>query len=62
MVAYLVSLWFVEQLFAGAAAPDHEQAWPQPQVVYTLRALIQERIAADGVVRLSTATGAFVAR
>jgi ubiquinone/menaquinone biosynthesis C-methylase UbiE len=62
LVAYLVSMWFVEQMFAGVTAPDHEQAGPQSRVVDSLRALVQERIAADGVVRISTATGAFVAR
>jgi SAM-dependent methyltransferase len=62
LVAYLVSMWFVEQMFAGVTALDQEQAMPQTQVVDSLRASVQERIAADGVVRIATATGAFVAR
>jgi ubiquinone/menaquinone biosynthesis C-methylase UbiE len=61
LVAYLGSLWFVERMLAGAAT-EHEHPLPCAQVTDSVRAVVQEWLAADGVVRISKATGAFVAR
>jgi ubiquinone/menaquinone biosynthesis C-methylase UbiE len=62
LVAYLVSLWSMEQLVAGVAAPEHEREMLQTRVVDSFRRIVHERIVADGAVRISKETGAFVAR
>lgn len=61
LVAYLVSLWSVDQMIEAATATEQEQAVLHARVVDSFRTIIQERIAADGVVRISKETGAFVA-
>ncbi|MGZ3582948.1 MAG: class I SAM-dependent methyltransferase [Ktedonobacterales bacterium] len=62
LVAYLVSLWSLDEMVEGVAATAQEQALLHTGVVDSFRALVQERIAADGVVRIAKDTGAFVAR
>jgi ubiquinone/menaquinone biosynthesis C-methylase UbiE len=70
LVAYLASMWLVDQMLEAATATatatvtatDHERAALRTRVEGSLRVIVQERIAAEGVVRLSKATGAFVAR
>jgi len=65
LVAYLLSLWVVEQMLAGATASDDALAmhsFEQSQVVESLRHIVQERIRVEGMVRISKETGAFVAR
>lgn len=62
LVAYLSSLWSVDQMVESAAATEQEQALLRTGVVDSFRAIVQERVAADGVVRIAKDTGAFVAR
>jgi ubiquinone/menaquinone biosynthesis C-methylase UbiE len=62
LVAYLGSVWFVDQMFVGVAAMEHEHATLETRAADSIRAVVQERIAVDGVVRISKETGAFVAR
>jgi SAM-dependent methyltransferase len=62
LVAYLGSLWFVGQMFEGVAATEQERAMLPTQVLDSIRVIVQERIVADGAVRISKDTGAFVAR
>ena len=62
LVAYLASLWSLDQMVEGVAATDHEQALLRTQVVDTFRVIVEERMAADGVIHIAKETGAFVAR
>ncbi len=62
LVDYLVSMWSVDQMVAAATATAQEQAALHSRVVDSFRGIVQERIAADGVVRIAKDTGAFVAR
>lgn len=62
LVAYVASMWFVDQMLEAATATDQERAALGTRVVGSFRAIVQERIAADGVVHISKETGAFVAR
>lgn len=62
LVDYLASMWSVDQMIAAATATAQEQAALHAQVVDSFRGIVQERIAADGVVRIAKETGAFVAR
>jgi ubiquinone/menaquinone biosynthesis C-methylase UbiE len=62
LVAYLSSLWLVDQMCEGATATEQEHAIPHAQFIDSFRVIVKERIAADGVVRISKDTGAFVAR
>jgi SAM-dependent methyltransferase len=62
LVAYVASMWFVDQMLEAAAATDQEPTLLRTRVVDSFRVILQERIAADGVVRISKETGAFVAR
>ncbi len=61
LVDYLVSMWSVDQMIAAAAATSQEQAALHTRVVDSFRDIVQERIAADGVVRIAKETGVFVA-
>jgi SAM-dependent methyltransferase len=61
LVAYLTSLWSVDQMLESAAAMGHEPTLLRTQVVDSFRAIIQERMAADSFVCISKETGAFVA-
>lgn len=60
LVAYLESMWSLDQMLENAAATDGERAALRARVLNRFRTIIQERIAADGVVRISKETGAFV--
>lgn len=62
LVAYLDSMWTVDQIVEGATATDHEQTLLRTQVVDSFRVIVQERMATDGVIRIAKETGAFVAR
>jgi ubiquinone/menaquinone biosynthesis C-methylase UbiE len=62
LVAYLLSLWSLEQLLEEVTVPQHERAMLQTQVVVTFRRIVHERLVADRVVRIAKETGAFVAR
>ena len=62
LVAYLSSLWLVDQMCEGATATEQEHTLLPTQVMDSFRVVVQECIAADGVVRISKDTGAFVAR
>jgi ubiquinone/menaquinone biosynthesis C-methylase UbiE len=62
LVAYLRSVWFVDQMLEHAATQEHEHAVPRAEIRNSVRAVVQERIAADGVIRIAKDTGAFVAR
>ncbi len=62
LVAYLVSMWSVDQMFGSATATEQGEAMLRTRVVDSFRALVSERIAANGVVRIFKETGAFVAR
>jgi ubiquinone/menaquinone biosynthesis C-methylase UbiE len=62
LVAYLVSLWSLDQMLEGVTAPEHERETLHARVVDSFHLIVQERIEADGVVRISKDTGAFVAR
>jgi ubiquinone/menaquinone biosynthesis C-methylase UbiE len=62
LVAYVASMWFVDQMLEAATTADHERVALHTHAMDSLRAVVQERIAADGIVRLSKETGAFVAR
>ncbi|MGO8951694.1 MAG: class I SAM-dependent methyltransferase [Ktedonobacterales bacterium] len=62
LVAYLNSMWSVDQMLEWATASDHERMMLHTRVVDSFRNVVQERIAEDGVVRISKETGAFVAR
>jgi SAM-dependent methyltransferase len=62
LVAYLDSLWSAEQLLASLVATAEEQAAWHTQLLECFRAIAQERLAADGVIRIAKDTGAFVAR
>ena len=61
LVAYLDSMWSVEQMLASLAATVQEQAAWQAQLLECFRAIAEERLAADGVIRIAKDTGAFVA-
>lgn len=62
LVAYLASMWSVDQMVAAAAATDHERAMLRSEVMDSFRVIVEERMAANGVVRIAKETGAFVAR
>ncbi len=64
VVAYVASMWFVDDMLGAASAPamDDERAVLRTRVEDSFRFLVQERIAAAGCLRISKATGAFVAR
>jgi SAM-dependent methyltransferase len=61
LVAYLFSLWFVERTIEDAAT-GLDQALPRTRIEEGFRVTVRERIAAEGALRVSKATGAFVAR
>lgn len=62
LVAYLASMWFVDQMIEAAATLDHERTPLRTRVMDSFRVIAEKRIAADGLVRISKETGAFVAR
>lgn len=62
LVAYLASMWSVDQMLEAAAATDHARAMLRSEVMDSFRVIVEERMAADGVVRIAKETGAFVAR
>jgi ubiquinone/menaquinone biosynthesis C-methylase UbiE len=62
LVAYLVSLWSLEQILEGVAAAEHERELLHTRVADSFRQIVHERLVADGVVRIAKDTGAFVAR
>ncbi|HEX8033224.1 MAG TPA: class I SAM-dependent methyltransferase [Ktedonobacterales bacterium] len=62
LVAYFASLWSLDQMVEGAMATPQDQTLLHTRVVDSFRAIVQERIATDGVVRIAKDTGAFVAR
>jgi ubiquinone/menaquinone biosynthesis C-methylase UbiE len=62
LVAYLDSLWSVEQILTSVAPTAQERAALHTQLLNRFRAIAQERLAADGVIRIAKDTGAFVAR
>ena len=62
LVAYLESLWSLDQMVAAVAPTAEEQAALRARVVEAFRALAGERLAADGVIVITKQTGAFVAR
>ncbi len=64
LVAYVASMWVVDHMLGAATAPatDDERSVLRTRVEDSFRFIVQERIAADGLVRISKATGAFVAR
>lgn len=60
LVAYLASMWSLDTMLAVVAATDDERASLRVRLIESFRALAQERIGADGVIRISKDTGAFV--
>lgn len=62
LVAYLASMWFVDQMIEAATTLDHERTPLRTRVMDSFRVIAEKRIAADGLVRISKETGAFVAR
>lgn len=62
LVAYFASMWTVDLLAHTIAATSEEQAAVRARILAAFGDLVAERIARDGAVRLSKATGAFVAR
>jgi SAM-dependent methyltransferase len=61
LVAYLDSLWSVEQMLASVATTAQERAALHTQLLNQVRAIAQEQLATDGVIRIAKDTGAFVA-
>lgn len=62
LVAYFASMWTVDLVAQAVAAAPEEQAAARARMLKCFRDVVTERIAADGAVRLTKATGAFVAR
>jgi len=62
LVAYLDSLWSLDEMVEGVAATAQDLALQHTGVVDSFRAIVHERIAADGMVLIAKDTGAFVAR
>jgi SAM-dependent methyltransferase len=61
LVTYQFSRLAMEQMLEGAATLGQDQAMQRTRMVDSFRVLLQARIAADGVVRISKETGAFIA-
>lgn len=62
LVAYLASLWTLDQITQVLAPSAHEQAALRARLLDSFREVVAERIAAEGVVHIHQDTGAFVAR
>lgn len=60
LVAYVSGMWSLDPMLAVVAAPEHEREALRARLIESFRTLVQERIAADGVVRIAKETGAFV--
>jgi ubiquinone/menaquinone biosynthesis C-methylase UbiE len=61
LVAYQFSRLAMEQMLEDAPTLGQDQAMPRTRMVDSFRAVLQERITADSVVRISKETGAFIA-
>jgi ubiquinone/menaquinone biosynthesis C-methylase UbiE len=61
LVAYVASLWSVDEIVESAEATDQERTGLRTRILDSFRGIAQERIAAGGVVRIAKETGAFVA-
>jgi ubiquinone/menaquinone biosynthesis C-methylase UbiE len=62
IVAYVASLWSLDAATEAAAAAHADRAALRARVLEQLGALADARIAAEGCVRITKETGAFVAR
>ncbi|HEU5347028.1 MAG TPA: class I SAM-dependent methyltransferase [Ktedonobacterales bacterium] len=60
LVAYVESMWSLDVMLENAAATDDERTVLRARILDRFHEIIQERIAADGVVRIAKETGAFV--
>jgi SAM-dependent methyltransferase len=60
LVAYVASMWSLDPMLAVVTTTEHEREALRARLIERLRALAQERIAADGAVRITKETGAFV--
>jgi SAM-dependent methyltransferase len=60
LVDYLTSMWTLDMMIEAAATED-ERAALRERVVDAFRTIAAERIAADGAVRITKDTGAFIA-
>ena len=60
LVAYVSGMWSLDPMLAVVAATEHEREALRARLIESFRTLVQERIAADGVVRIAKETGAFV--
>ena len=61
LVAYLDSMWSVEQMLASLPTTVEEQAAWHTQLLGCFRVIAEERLAVEGVIRIAKDTGAFVA-
>jgi hypothetical protein len=52
----------VELMLASLVTTAEEQAARHTQLLECFRAIVEERLAADGVIRIAKDSGAFVAR
>ena len=60
-VANMDSMWSVEQMLASLPNTVQEQATWHTQLLESFRAIAEERLAVEGVIRTAKDTGAFVA-
>ena len=62
LVAYVASMWSVDEIVDSEGATDHNRAALRTRILDRLRVISHERISANGFVRITTETGAFIAR
>ncbi len=62
LVAYLASLWVLDEIVARIAPSSAGQASLRERLLVAFRALVEERIAAEGALTIRQDTGVFIAR